>query len=99
MQRTSSVPGRASAGTVSDHPPSKSTVFSRSSQGRVGTFWDMLGIRIIFTFVCAAAGFHFRPFGLSKELAALPGFLSAIAVLLFEVRLGKGRLRRFLCGA
>jgi uncharacterized protein YacL len=96
MQRTSSVPRRGSAPTISDNLPSKPTVVARSSPDRVGTFWDMLGIRIIFTFVCAAAGFHFRPFGLSKELAALSGFLFAIAVILFEVRLRKASLRRLI---
>jgi uncharacterized protein YacL len=99
MQRTSSVPGRPSVGTISVNPPSKSAVLSRPSESQVGTFWDMLGIRIVFTVVCASAGFHFRPFGLSKELAALAGFLSAIAVILFEVRLRKASLRRLIGAA
>src|ERR1700732_5234091 len=99
MQRSSSVPGRPSVGTISVNPPSKSAALSRPSESRVGTFWDMLGIRIVFTVVCASAGFHFRPFGLSKELAALAGFLSAIAVILFEVRLRKASLRRLIGAA
>src|SRR5580704_12707586 len=99
MPRSSSVPGRSSVGTISVDPPSKSIALSRPSESQVGTFWDMLGIRIVFTVVCASAGFHFRPFGLSKELAALAGFLSAIAVILFEVRLRKASLRRLIGAA
>ena len=99
MQSSSSVPGRPSVGTILVNPPSKSAVVSRLSESRVGTFWDMLGIRIVFSVVCSSAGFHFRPFGLSKEVAALAGFLAAIAVILFEVRLRKASLRRLIGAA
>ena len=56
----------------------------------------MLAVRAIFTVVCAAAGFHFRPFSLSKEFGALAGFLFAVAVILFELRLRKASLRRLI---
>lgn len=56
----------------------------------------MLAIRLIFTAVCTAAGYHFRPFSMAKEYAAISGFLFAICVILFEVRLRKASLRRLI---
>ncbi|MFZ0736587.1 MAG: PIN domain-containing protein [Candidatus Acidiferrales bacterium] len=87
-------------------PPAQSEGFSakpysvsRQSSGRVGTFWDMLAIRVIFTIICVAAGFHFRPFSLSREAASLIGFLFAIGVILFEIRLRRASLRRLIGAA
>jgi uncharacterized protein YacL len=59
----------------------------------------MLAIRFIFTVVCVAAGFHFRPFSLSRENASIAGLLFAIAVILFEVRLRRASLRRLIGAA
>jgi len=59
----------------------------------------MLGIRIIFTAICIAAGFHFRPFSVSKESGALAGLIFALAVILFEVRLRRASLRRLIGAA
>jgi len=59
----------------------------------------MLAIRSIFTVICVAAGFHFRPFSLSKEAGSLIGLLFAIAVILFEVRLRRASLRRLIGAA
>ncbi|MGH9690668.1 MAG: PIN/TRAM domain-containing protein [Candidatus Acidiferrales bacterium] len=59
----------------------------------------MLAIRVIFTAVCMAAGFHFRPFSLPKDIGALAGFLFSIGVFLFEVRLRKASLRRLIGAA
>jgi uncharacterized protein YacL len=59
----------------------------------------MLVIRIIFTAVCAVAGYHFRPFGLSHPNGAIAGFVFAFAVILFEVRLRKVSLRRLIGAA
>jgi len=56
----------------------------------------MLGFRIIFTICCVVVGFHFRPFSLSKELGAAAGFLFALGIILFEVRLRKASLRRLI---
>ncbi len=56
----------------------------------------MLGIRIVFVVVCVAAGYHFEPFHLSRLLASLAGFLFAVAVILFEVRLRRASLRRLI---
>ena len=96
MQRTSEVSARPAVVPSPDNPQLKPAVFSRSVHDQVGTFWDMLAVRIIFSVVCTAAGYHFRPFSMTKEFAALSGFLFAIAVILFEVRLRKASLRRLI---
>ncbi|HEV2314420.1 MAG TPA: PIN domain-containing protein [Candidatus Acidoferrales bacterium] len=70
--------------------------FSRPDTGGVGGFWDMFAIRLIFTVVCVAAGYHFRPFSLSHLLGAIAGFVFAFAVILFEVRLRRASLRRLI---
>jgi uncharacterized protein YacL len=59
----------------------------------------MLAIRVIFAAICIAAGFHFRPFSVSKEAGAATGFLFAIAVILFEVRLRRASMRRLIGAA
>jgi uncharacterized protein YacL len=59
----------------------------------------MLAIRFVFVVVCVAAGFHFKPFSLSREYASLAGLLFAIAVILFEVRLRRASLRRLIGAA
>ncbi|MGA8222637.1 MAG: PIN domain-containing protein [Candidatus Acidiferrales bacterium] len=99
MQRNSNVPIRPPAGTTPENPLVKSPAQSRAPHEQVGTFWDMLAIRFIFVVVCVAAGFHFRPFSMSKEYAALAGFLFAIGVILFEVRLRRASLRRLIGAA
>jgi uncharacterized protein YacL len=99
MQRTPNVPGRDPAGTASEIPPSKSAAQARAPHEQVGTFWDMLAVRLVFAAVCVGAGFHFRPFGLSRETASITGLLFAIAVILFEVRLRRASLRRLIGAA
>jgi uncharacterized protein YacL len=59
----------------------------------------MLAFRAIFTIICTAAGFHFQPFGLSGLYGGFAGFLFAIAVVLFELRLRKASLRRLIGAA
>ncbi len=71
----------------------------RTTQESVGSFWDMLGIRIVFLAVCVAAAFHFRPFSVSKEVGAGIGFLFGLAVILFELRLRHASLRRLIGAA
>src|SRR5271155_4765530 len=99
MQRNFNVPVRPPAGAVSEDPLIKSPAQSRAAHDQVGTFWDMLAIRLIFVAVCVAAGYHFRPFSISKEYAALAGLLFAIGVILFEVRLRRASLRRLIGAA
>ncbi|MGB0035595.1 MAG: PIN domain-containing protein [Candidatus Acidiferrales bacterium] len=99
MQRTSNASSRVTSGAPSENPPSKPVVLSRQGSTPVGTFWDMLAIRFIFTVVCIAAGYHFRPFGLSRETASLAGLAFSVIVILFEVRLRKASLRRLIGAA
>jgi uncharacterized protein YacL len=99
MQRTLNVPGRTPVSAISDSPSSKPHSYSRAAQDRVGSFWDMLGFRLIFLACSAVAGFHFRPFSLSKEMGAVGGFLFALGVIFFEVRLRRASLRRLIGAA
>jgi len=59
----------------------------------------MLAIRLIFVAVCVGAGFHFRPFSLTREYASLAGLLFALAVIMFELRLRRASLRRLIGAA
>jgi uncharacterized protein YacL len=99
MQRNSSVPTRASGGVSPDVFPSKHTFLSRPMADRVGTIWDMLVVRFIFTVICTAAGYHFRPFGLSTQAGMITGLAFAVGVILFEVRLRRASLRRLIGAA
>ncbi len=59
----------------------------------------MLGMRTVFVAISVAAGFHFRPFGVSKEVGAALGFLFGMSVILFELRLRRASLRRLIGAA
>src|ERR1700722_18990164 len=99
MQRTPNVSPRVT-GTTAENSGAKPAAHVRGPQTfQAGSFWDMLGLRAIFTLCCIVVGFHFRPFSLSKELGALGGFLFAMAVILFEVRLRRASLRRLIGAA
>lgn len=99
MPRTSNVPGRPPGAAAPEPLLTKPVVLSRASQDGVGTFWDMLAFRFIFAVFCTVAGFHFRPFGLSRQYAAVAGLIFAIGVILFELRLRKASLRRLIGAA
>jgi len=100
MLRTSGPVVRTSSSTTSDPAvPIKPTVIARPESGDVGTFWDILAFRTIFVVVCTGAAFHFQPFGLSPRSGAIAGFLFAISVVLFELRLRKASLRRLIGAA
>jgi uncharacterized protein YacL len=98
MARPSNLPSRTSPSSPSENSqvPSKPILLSKSSGGGVGSFWDMLAIRLIFTVVCVAAGYHFRPFSLSHEIGSAVGLVFAVAVILFEIRLRRASLRRLI---
>lgn len=96
MARNPSPLPRTPSSGISDSPQQRPTVLSRSAEANVGSFWDMLGIRIVFVIVCIAAGYHFQPFRLSKMMASLAGLAFAIAIVLFEVRLRRASLRRLI---
>jgi uncharacterized protein YacL len=93
------VPSHSKAGPSTDHPAGKSVFVSRPTSESVGTFWDMLAFRLVFAVVCTGAAFHFRPFGLSSAYGSLAGFLFAVAVIFFELRLRKASLRRLIGAA
>src|SRR5271170_383140 len=99
MQRPPNVPSRPSTVPAPENPAVKTNSHPRAGQDSVGSFWDMLGIRIIFTAICVAAGFHFRPFSVSKEYGSAVGLLFAVAVILFELRLRRASLRRLIGAA
>ena len=60
---------------------------------------EIVVVRIIFTFVLAAAAYVIRPFGLSGINAVLLGLGSALAIIFFEHRVRKASLKRLLGAA
>ena len=97
MQRNLSPQSRPPATVLPEPAPViKSSRPLRTSQESVGSFWDMLGIRIVFLAVCIGAGFHFRPFSIPKEAGAALGFVFGLGVILFELRLRHASLRRLI---
>jgi uncharacterized protein YacL len=99
MARHSNPLSRSQSPGQSEVLSAKTTSATRNAGAQVGTFWDMLAIRLIFTIICVAAGFHFRPFGLTRETASLVGLIFAISVILFELRLRRASLRRLIGAA
>jgi uncharacterized protein YacL len=61
--------------------------------------WDHFLVRLVFGTACAAAGYHFRPFGMQSWSAAILGGGFALAVFVFEVRLQRVSLRRLIGAA
>ncbi len=96
MTRTFNPSNRSSVSDNPENPSSKPALLSKMDSGGVGGFWDMAAIRLIFTVVCVAAGYHFMPFTLSHLFGAIAGLAFAIAVILFEVRLRRASLRRLI---
>src|ERR1700685_4592819 len=100
MPRNLPVPPQPSAAEGTGAPAhAKPVLLARSLGQHVGTFWDMLAIRLVFTAICTGAGYHFRPFTLSPLIASLAGLVFAVAVILFEVRLRRASLRRLIGAA
>jgi len=79
--------------------PARPSPPQRNDSAQLGSFFDMLAVRGIFTVICVAAAFHFRPFDLTPGMATLAGFLFAFAVILFELRLRKASLRTLIGAA
>jgi uncharacterized protein YacL len=97
MPRAAKIPGQSR--TSSTEPAAKTISMSRPPREGIGGFWDLLAFRAIFTIVCTAAGFHFRPFSIGREEGAVAGFVFAVAVIFFEMRLRKASLRRLIGAA
>jgi uncharacterized protein YacL len=97
MQRNFSPQSRPPAPAVTEPAPIiKQSAPLRTTPESVGSFWDMLGIRIVFIAVCIAAGFHFKPFSVTREVGVAIGFLFGLCVILFELRLRHASLRRLI---
>src|SRR6202167_3493138 len=100
MQRNTGPQNRLPVVTAPENLPKQTSPSSRTTgHDHVGTFWDMLGIRIVFMAVCIAAGFHFRPFSVTPVSGAATGLLCGLAVILFELRLRHASLRRLIGAA
>ena len=100
MQRTSNAPGRPGWRSATENHSAANQPRFPAAHRQVGIILGHARRSASFSrSVCAVAGYHFRPFSLSKELGQLAGFLFAIAVILFEVRLRKASLRRLIGAA
>jgi uncharacterized protein YacL len=97
MQRTPSSPAKQPVNSSGEHFSARSVASRKEDQA--GTFWDMLGMRFVFVAICVSAGFHFRPFSVSREFGAAIGLLFGMAVILFELRLRRASLRRLIGAA
>ena len=101
MPSTAKAPGHTRSSSTATEQSSAKTISmsTRPRRSEVGSFWDLLAFRAIFTIVCTAAGFHFRPFSVTPLNGALAGFAFAVAVIFFEMRLRKASLRRLIGAA
>jgi uncharacterized protein YacL len=66
----------------------------------VGSAFDRLMVRGIFTATCVAASVYFHPFDLKNHLAAAAvGLLFSLLIILFEIRLERASLKRLIGAA
>jgi uncharacterized protein YacL len=68
-------------------------------QAGFGNWYDHMIVRLIFAAACVAAGYHFRPFGLTNVIAAAVGLVFSVSVFLLEARLQHASMRRLIGGA
>lgn len=99
MQRNPNLASRPPAGSTQEVSSNKPAPPSRPAQDEASTFWDLLIIRLGFMGICAVAGYHFRPFSVSKISAAIAGALFAVVIIFFEIRLRRASLRRLIGAA
>jgi uncharacterized protein YacL len=99
MQRTSNATSRVPAGVMQDVSAVRPASPPRRKVDKFGNFWDLLAFRAVFVAVCAAAGWHFRPFSLSQEYASAAGVVFSLAIIAFEIRLRRVSLRRLIGAA
>ncbi len=97
MRRTFSRPGRVGRPEPVE-PPSKPIRLARIPSSSLHSIWDIVIVRGIFVAICVATSYHFRPFGLSPQMAALLGLGVPVAVILFEIRLRRASLTRLIGG-
>ena len=98
MQRSPSSPAKQPSSSENFSARS-TTAPKRFAEEQAGSFWDMLGMRVVFVAICVAAGYHFRPFSVTHEFGAAVGFLFGMSVILFELRLRRASLRRLIGAA
>jgi uncharacterized protein YacL len=99
MARLHSRSSGASGPSRLELPTLKPADVVKGGESRLGSWADMLAVRMIFAAVCVAAAAHFQPFPVSRELNALVGLLFFLAVVLFEIRLRRATLKRLLGAA
>lgn len=99
MSRTPTRPGRVGEVGRSEPTAQKPAAATPPTGTQLGSWWDVVLIRVIFTVACVSASHHFRPFGLSARNAAVAGLVFSIAVFLFEIRLRRASLRRLIGAA
>jgi uncharacterized protein YacL len=93
------VSGRRPAPARGELTSLKTVDLNQIQESGVGSFVDRLLVRGIFMGTCVAASVYFRPYELTKEMAALLGVAFSLAVVLFEIRLEQASLKRLIGAA
>jgi uncharacterized protein YacL len=99
MARTPTRQGRFGPPSRPPLPDLKTAYLTKPEHPVIGTWFDRAMVWVIFTLVCAAASWNFRPFGLPDWAAAVAGLTFAVAVILFELRLERASLKRLIGAA
>ncbi len=99
MQRTPSSPAKQPANASSEAFSARPLYASKKSEDQAGSFWDMLGCASSSARFALQPAFIFVPSVFRKTLGAVIGFLFALGVILFELRLRRASLRRLIGAA
>jgi uncharacterized protein YacL len=96
-----STPGPAQGKTAEPREAERQRVARNRNGGQVGsgTSWDLLLLRLVFTVICIAIGWHFHPFGLNPITGAVFGLAFAVVIILSEIRVRRISLRRLIGAA
>src|SRR5579875_2472690 len=78
MARASSAPGQVPAAPTRELPVGKPVVISRSNHDSVGTFWDMLLVRLIFAVAIILFEIRLRKASLRRLIGAATGSILGI---------------------
>jgi uncharacterized protein YacL len=99
MNSTLGRSGQTSEVLQANPPSSKPHEPNGAGENGMGSRWDLILFRAVFTVVCVVVAFHFHPFGLTPFTAAGAGLVLSLAVFLFEQRLRRVSLRRLIGAA
>ncbi len=99
MNRIDKHSSRLPKSVSEEHSGTHAQGLNGSEQESVGSWWELLLVRVAFAAAAVAACYHFHPFGLTPALAAGAGLLLSLAVFLFERRLRRASLRRLIGAA